>query len=61
MGRALWIAVSVLMGASFASVSHLSAQDTRKTARAVSIDGIVPNVDGFLNDEAWSSANPSST
>jgi hypothetical protein len=58
MGRVSWIAVSVLMGVTLAQSGPLSAQDIRKTARAVQMNGIVPTVDGFLEDEAWESADP---
>ena len=58
MGRVSLIAVSVLMGVTLATSPSLSAQDARKTARAVHIEGSAPTVDGILEDEAWDSSVP---
>ena len=58
MGRSSWIAVCVLVGVALANAAPLSAQDARKTARAVPIGSSVPTVDGFLDEMAWDSAVP---
>jgi hypothetical protein len=58
MGRVSWIAVSVLMGVALATSRPLSAQDVRKTTRAVHVSSSVPVVDGRLKDVAWDSAVP---
>ena len=58
MGRASWLAVSMLVGIPLTQSAPLSGQDTRKTAQAAQIRGSVPRVDGFLDDAAWDSAVP---
>ena len=58
MGRVSLIAASLLVGVALATSPSLSAQDARKTARAVQVSSSVPTVDGFLDDAAWDSAVP---
>ncbi len=58
VGRGLSIAGVVWIFASFAGVAQASAQEARKTARAMPISGVAPTVDGVLDDEAWGSVAP---